>query len=320
MRTTLTAVLATTPELQLAAGAQTELWNASNGFPVLVLGVLNAVCEKVAAGAVSVETMKAACDSAFPTLRDKLDALWIDCPPSCHDLMQRVLDEGSVVRTGIARADAETLIERGFVHTAANNLQRPNRLLGRYLEEQPNEGSALVRLFGTADAYQKNLKGVLERRIGQLSGVDPSLKRYLERATGDLPDCPDVFMTNVRGIVDRAFDLIWQAEVPTKVMPSEWISTWEYNREGGLDKLKTAFPQGIHRVRLLNLITGTDKSSPCAKHVTRGTYVLMNAAHAFGDFGQHQEGAKIDPGTAYSALHLCVELAAALSSELPRDL
>lgn len=316
----LTSVLATMPELQLAAGAQTELWNASNGFPVLVLGVLNAVCETVAAGAVSAETMRAACDSAFPMLRDKLDALWIDCPPSCHDLMRRVLDEGSVTRTGIAVTDAETLIERGFVHTAANKLQRPSRLLGRYLEEQPNEGSALVRLFGTADAYQKNLKGVLERRIGQLSGVDPSLRRYLERATGDLPDCPDVFMTNVRGIVDRSFDLIWQAEVPNKQIPSEWISTWEYNKEGGLDKLKTAFPQGVHRVRLLNLITGTDKSSPCAKHVTRGTYVLMNATHAFGDFGQHQEGSPIDLGTAYSALHLCVELAAALTRELPHGL
>ena len=52
-------------------------------------------------------------------------------------------------------------------------------------------------------------------------------------------------MTNVRGIVDRSFDLIWQAEVPNRQIPSEWISNWEYNRENGLDKLKTAFPQGV---------------------------------------------------------------------------
>jgi hypothetical protein len=67
-------------------------------------------------------------------------------------------------------------------------------------------------------------------------------------------------------------------------------------------------------------MTGTDKSAPCAKHVTKGTYVLMNAVHAFGDFGQHQEGAPIDPGTAYSAIHLCVEFAAALTRELPGGL
>ena len=305
------------PELQLAAGAQTELWNASNGFPVLVLGVLNAVRDTATSGAVSPETMRAACDSAFPTLLDKLDALWIDCPPSCHDLMQRVLDEGFVTRTGIAVADAETLIERGFVHTVANKLQRPSRLLGRYLGEQPNEGNALVRLFGTADAYQKNLKGVLERRLGQLNGIDSTLKRYLERGTEDLPDHPDVFLSNVRGIVNQAFELIWKGEVPDKRIPSEWMAIWKRNDERRVDEWETTFPQGVHRVRLLNLMTGTDRSAPCAKYVTKGTYVLINAVHAFGDFGQHQEGAPIDPGTAYSALHLCVELAAALTRELP---
>ena len=41
------------------------------------------------------------------------------------------------------------------------------------------------------------------------------------------------------------------------------------------------------------------------------------AVHAFGDFGQHQEGAPVDLGTAYSVLHLCVELTAALRRELP---
>lgn len=316
----LTAVLATMPELPLAAGAQTELGNASNGFPVLVLGVLNAVHEAGTVGAVSPEAMKAACDSAFPTVRDKLDALWMDCPPSCHDLMRRVLDEGFVARTGIAATDAETLIERGFVQSAANKLQRPSRLLSRYLGEQPNEGSALVRLFGNADAYQKNLKGVLERRLGQLIGIDSTLKRYLERGTEDLPDHPDVFLSNVRGIVNQAFELIWRGEVPDKRIPSEWMAIWKRNDERRVEEWETTFPQGVHRVRLLNLMTGTDRSAPCAKYVTKGTYVLMNAVHGFGDFGQHQEGAPIDPGTAYSALHLCVELAAALTRELPSGL
>ncbi|MCK7468936.1 MAG: hypothetical protein MZU91_12960 [Desulfosudis oleivorans] len=178
---------------------------------------------------------------------------------------------------------------------------------GRYLEEQPNEGNALVRLFGTGQAYQKNLKGVLERRIGQLSGIDSALKRYLERGTEDLPDHPEVFLSNVRGIVNQAFELIWRAEIPDKRIPSEWMAIWKRNEERRIDEWATTFPQGVHRVRLLNLMTGTDRSAPCARHVRRGTYVLMNAVHAFGDFGQHQEGAPIDPGTAYAALHLCVE-------------
>ncbi len=316
----LIAVFSTMPELQLAAGAHTELWNASNGFPVFVLGILNIVCETGISGVVSPEAMKAAYESAFPTLHDKLDALWIDCPPSSQDLMWRVLDEGSVPRNGIAAADAETLIERGFVHSAANRLQRPSRLLGKYLGEQPGEGNALVRLFGTTDVYRKNLKGVLERRLGQLNGIDLTLKRYLERGTEDLPEHPDVFLSNVRGIVNQAFELIWKSEVPDKRIPSGWMAVWKRNEERRIEEWETTFPQGVHRVRLLNLMTGTDKSAPCAKYVTKSTYVLMNAVHAFGDFGQHQEGAPIDPGTAYSALHLCVELAAALTRELPNEL
>lgn len=315
----LAAVLATMPAWQLVKGAETELWNASNGFPVLMLSVLNAVVE-TGAGNVSLEAMRAACDRTFPTVRDELDALWTDCPPSSQDLLRRVLDEDSVGRTGIAAVDAEILIERGFVHTAANKLQRPSRLLGRYLEEQPHEGNALIRLFGTADAYQKNLKGVLKRRLEQISGVDSSLKRYIDRGTEDLPDHPDVFLSNVRGIVNQAFELIWKVEVPDKRIPSEWMAVWKRNGERGVDEWETTFPQGGPRVRLLKLMTGTERSVPCAKYVTKGTCVLMDAVHAFGDFGQHQEGAPIDPGTTYSVLHLCVELAAALTRELPHGL
>lgn len=313
----LTAILATMPERPLAAGAQTELWNASNGFPVLMLSVLNAVCGACPTGTVSPESMKTACDTALPTVRDQLGTLWDDCPPSCQDLMRRVLDEASVARAGIASTDAETLIERGFVQGAANKLQRPSRLVSRFLEGQPHEGNALLRLFGTTDAYQKNYKGVLDRRIDQLAGIDPMLKRYLGLGAELLPEHPSIFLSNVRGIVDQSFDLIWKAEIPDKRIPSAWMAIWKYNDERGVDKWETTFPQGVHRVRLLNLMTGTDKSEPCSKHVTKGTYVLMNAVHGFGDFGQHQEGAPIDPGTAYAALHLCVELAAALTRELP---
>lgn len=314
----LASVLAMMPELQFATGAQTELWNASNGFPVLVLGVLNAVCDNVASGAVNSETMKAACDSAFPTLHDLLDTLWEDCPSSCQDLMQRVLDEDTVARTGIPVNDTETLIERGFVHATASKLQRPSRLLGRYLAEQPNEGNALVRLFGTADVYCKNLKGVLERRLGQLDGIDSMLKRYLERGAGDLPDHPDVFLSNVRGIVNQVFELIWKAEMPDRRIPPGWMSIWKQNGERKVGEWETTFPQGGQRIALLKLMTGSENSAQCAKYVTKGTCVLMNAVYAFGDFGQHLEGAPVDPGAAYAALHLCIELSASLARELPQ--
>jgi hypothetical protein len=261
--------------------------------------------------------MLAACQEAFPLLRDKIDSLWRDCPPSCQDLLQHVLENGSLGRASIASSDADALIERGFIHQTSNKLERPNRLLERYLKEQPNEVGALARLFGTPESYLRYFRPVLERRITQIGRMDSTLRRYLERGAEDLPDHPEVFLRHVRGIVDRAFELIWQAELGGKIIPPRWITDWKFNKERGFEDWQTTFPQGGQRVRLLDLMTGTEKSKPCAKHVTKGTYALINGAFAFGRFGQHQEGAPIDPGTAYAALHLCIELAAALKCELP---
>ncbi len=63
-------------------------------------------------------------------------------------------------------------------------------------------------------------------------------------------------------------------------------------------------------------MTGAEQSVRCAKDVTKGTYVLMDAVYEFGNFGQHREGARIDVGAAYAALHLCIELAASLHRHL----
>jgi hypothetical protein len=311
------AILATVPDLQFTPGAKTELWNASNGFPVFMFGILNEVVLFQTTGVVSPEAIKKACDRAFPSLSDKVDALWVELPTSSRDLMWRVLQEGEVARAGISTKDADILTERGFAHSQSNKLTRPSRLVGRYLKDQPQDGSALVHLFGTVDGYEKYFKSVLERRIGQITGINPKLKHYFERGAGDLPDHPDIFLTNIRGIVDLCFDLIWSAEIPDKRIPSQWMSVWKRNDEAGIDDLETTFPQGGRRLRLLNLMTGTVKSTACAKYVTKSTYAFMNAVHTFGDFGQHQEGTPVDSGTAYAVFHLCIELAAVLNRELP---
>jgi hypothetical protein len=313
----LAAVLELLPNIQLTRGAQTELWNASNGFPVIMLEVINALCELGRTGEITPDLMRMACEEAFLSLRDIIDSLWVDCSASSQDLQRDVLDKGTLARAGITKSDIDTLIERGFVHQVGNTLQRPNRLLGKYLGEQPNEDSALARLFSAPETYQRHLKRVMERRIVQITGMNETLRRFLDRGAEDLPDHPDIFLTHVRGIVNQTFELIWSAELEGKRIPSNWMATWRYNKERGIEDMQTAFPQGVHRLRLLNLMTGTQSSDPCAKHVTKSTYVLINAAHAFGEFGQHQEGAPIDPGTAYAALHLCIELAAALTRELP---
>lgn len=112
--------------------------------------------------------------------------------------------------------------------------------------------------------------------------------------------------------------MIWRAELGEKrLIPSEWMSIWKRNNERRVEDWETTFPQGVHRLRLLNLMTGTDKSQSCAKYVTKDINALMNAAHGFGDFGQHREGADVSTESAYAILSMCIELASELNRRLP---
>lgn len=318
----MSSILAAEQNHQFEQGAQTELWNSSNGFPVLILGVLNAIKE-MGKGKVTAEMVRVAAQNAFPVLHDELDTLWSDCSPSSQDLLKRVLEEKEVSRSGIANVDIEKLIERGFIHTASNRLYRPSRLLQIYLEQEPHEGNSLVRLFGTADAYHKNLKSVLERRINQIDGIDEDLKRYLVRGVDDLPAHPKVFLSNVHGILEQALSQIWSAECWNATsnkpqIPSEWFSIWERNEEKDkrIDDWKTRFPEGGARLRLLDLMTGSQNTDRLASFITKNTYVLANSVQGFRDFGVHPKATEVDIGTAYAALHACIELAASVTREL----
>jgi hypothetical protein len=267
--------------------------------------------------------MRSACEAAFPCLRDKIDSLWRDCTPQSQDLLMRVLEESTVVRAGANSADADTLIDRGFVQQVGNKVQRVSRLLAKYLEEQPNENSALSRMFSGIGPYQQNLKGVLERRLAQIDNLDGILKRFLEQGVGDFPDHPEVFLSSVHGILERALTLIWKIECWDRErskphIPSDWFPVWHRNQERGPENWKTRFPEGGQRLRLLDLMTGTQSTDRLAQCVTKNTYVLANALQGFRDFGVHPKSADIDVGAAYAALHLCIELAALVTRELDK--
>ncbi|WFU74261.1 hypothetical protein [Bradyrhizobium sp. CB2312] len=321
----LAALLHQLPHLKLTGGAQTELWNASNGCPVMMLEALNCLCDEISeAVTVTPEVMKSSCESAYPYVKDKIDSLWRDCSPQGQDLLFRVMEEGAVLRTGSIGADAESLMDKGFVRLVGNKVQGVSRLLGRYLEEQPNENSALLRMFGDVHSYNNNLKAALEHRLSQVENLDGVLNRYLRQGVGDFPEHPGMFLSSVHGMLEQALTLIWKAECwdtqkNRPWIPSEWFSLWQRNEEKIPEEWKTRFPEGGQRLRLLDLMTGTQKSDRLARCATKNTYVLANALQGFRDFGVHPKAAEIDLGTAYAALHLCVELAALLARELPNS-
>jgi hypothetical protein len=193
----LDALLKQTPKFRLTVGARTELLDATNASPIPVLEVFNTLIGDGVMGEISPEAMRNACNLTFPAVRDRVGLMWEDCARTSQDLFHRVRESGSVSRSEVARFDADALIERGFVHSAGTKLQRPNRLVEMYLEEQPNENSSLTRLFGTVDVYGRNFKSVMERRIDQIGGIDRILKRHLQLGSDDLPEHPSVFLARI---------------------------------------------------------------------------------------------------------------------------
>ena len=178
------------PDKEFQRGALTELWNESNGFPVLMLPILNHVSQDTTSKTISPDMTIAAAQAVFYAIRDQLDVLWSDCPVTSQDLFRLVLEKGTIPQAEAALHDYERLHERGFIQVATRKIQRPCRLLERYLTQQPDEGNAMNRLFSSQDSWMLHFKTVLERRIDQISGIDTSLKRYLVRALNDLPEEP----------------------------------------------------------------------------------------------------------------------------------
>ena len=67
-------------------------------------------------------------------------------------------------------------------------------------------------------------------------------------------------ISNVRGIIDCALNLIWKAEFGvSKTIPPEYFTFWQFNGEKGAEQYWDGkFPSKRgHEVRLLHLLTGT---------------------------------------------------------------
>ncbi|MFZ2301327.1 MAG: hypothetical protein WAW10_05600 [Gallionella sp.] len=298
-------------------GAQTELLNWSGGFPPLVLSLLNEIGQSGKVGNVDPVTANQCAEKIVDDLSAMLSALWGDCPEASKDIFREISEAGVFDHSKLSQHDLAHLTEKGFMKKSGAKVTSNCRFLEKHLACQVNDSGSMIRLFGSADSFNSNIRPLLERRMAHLPKLDATLKRYIERGIEDLPNHPDVCLSNVRGIVDRALDLVWAVELEAKKIPSGWFDMWKRAGETGFDAWNEQFPtRRGHQIRLLQLMTGTDKSTARARFVSKSAHVLVNAAHGFGDFGQHLDGAPVDLGTAFAALTVCVELAAVLDREL----
>lgn len=314
----ITAAIAELPEVEFKAGARTELLNWTLAFPPLLLTVLNELAEQGVTGQIDAPEVAAAATAIYDRVEDTLARLWRELPETAKELQRSVTLDGEVPTQGRADRDIDRLLERGFAVRKGDRIVKPNKLLSRYLKGVEEGDGSLRRLFSSEADFVLNTRTTLELRLRQIQHLDEELRYSIEKGLADLPDHPGNCLNNVRNIADRALDTIWRFESPSRAFPSEWVDTWRYRNVTNADKWHGQVPSDRgQQVALLLLVTGYDEIPPVAKFVTRSTYTLASAVHAFGNFGQHRGPRDVvHAATALAAMTVCVELAATLSREL----
>ena len=303
----------------LKSGAKSELENWSAGYPPLYLALLNHIMENGATGEIDNQVVNEAAGAALDGASSILHYLWNDCPETAKNLYRHLVEHSEIAVSGVGNSERALLAEKGFIKVSGSRISKGCRFLEQHIKSLGEDAGSMVRLFGPRKEYRGNIRGLLELRLCQLTLLDANLRRFIQRSIEDIPEHPEVCLSSMRGIVDRALDLIWDAELgPDRTTPAAWFSEWQHNGERGAESYwDNKFPtKRGHQIRLLQLMTGTQNSAPKASRVSKNCWVLASAAQGFGDFGQHIDGIEIHVGVAVSAVSVCLELAACLDREL----
>jgi hypothetical protein len=307
------------PRIAFGLGAKAELINWTGAFPPLLLELLNAINTDAVGGAVEGKAVNRIAEGVAEGPDALLAALWSDCSQSSKDLFHALVESGPIDQSKCGHADLSALVEKGFARKSGSKCQSSCRFLEKFIAKHISDMGSMVRLFGSEEAFRGNVRPVLEKRLSHMRKLDANLRRYLDRGIEDLPDHPEDCLRNVRGIIDKLLDLIWEAELGAdKRIPPEYFELWLSRDERGAElSWNGNFPlRRGDQVRLLQLLTGTERSPRKAKAISKSTYALVQAAHGLGNLGQHLEGVTIHVGVAFAAISVCLELAASLEREL----
>lgn len=297
--------------------ARKELANWTGGRPDLIELMLDHL------GRASVTTVgKTEVDNAGEDLvaqgSARLSSIWLDCSDESRgDVLQLLSSDVAVAEMPVDRL--RYLVERGIAVQSGNKVRLRNRLIEQIAGLRQVDVTGVRRLFESQDQFRDNIKSVLELRLAQLDGVDARLKRFVARAVRHLPEDPDGALGSARDILDRALDIIWEAECPNGHVPEEWIDAWNYTRFANMaSEYKRAPDIPEERGRqcaLLRVATGQQRVSPVAKKVTKSTHVLIEHMNQLGDLKNHSK----DEPTITLAVAFCfsgIELLESLKREL----
>jgi hypothetical protein len=308
--------------------AQTELRNWSGGVPVLAAAILEEVANNSSAGStVSKADIDRVAEGILANPPSYLQDLWDDCSLELRSDVEALAPHDGMPLADLSTARKNALLEKGYGAANGARMRSACRLMVKYAAQQGPAVADLKRLFATNVDFEANIRGLLELRLEQYAqpGVDGDLLSQVKAAIRDFESTPDLPLTRIRSIVNRALRLIWEAELPEdKKIPEAWASEWK----AGGDRLKWLEDAGGrlptrtgHQCNALRLATGAEGVRPKAKFVTKPTYLLIDSLHSVGDFGQHREDFRestVSVGFAAGIILLAIQLIDSLTRDLAR--
>ena len=162
---------------------------------------------------------------------------------------------------------------------------------------------------------------MLELRLTQVTrrDVDEHLGRFVGNAVHHITPRPEDALTWVRSIAERALTLIWDAELPDRMIPKEWLAVWSdakvYSDDNGR-KLPGSSNAQCHILRLL----WRSDLTPQSTYVSRTTCLLVDHLQSVGDFGSASRSdfpeAKVSIGFAAAVVLTAISLVECLTGEL----
>lgn len=300
--------------------ARKEVANWTGRVPLLVAALLQILWEDRRGERCFKPEIDEAAAAVLDGRRGLFDALWDDCDVELRadiDAMSR--DGIPLIELGDRRR--RTLVERGLGTESRNRLRSSCRLMQRYASDQAPAIADLTRLLGTAAGFQTHVRSLLELRLKQVSeeAVDERLRDLVCKAIRELVPTPGDASTWIRGIAERALQVVWEAEeLPTDGrLPAEWTEEWDNNGT------RYPLPHGNlplasgQQCSVLRLATGTDRTTRCTRYLTKPTFLQLDHLRSVGNFGQHRSDApEVTVGFAAAILSSAISLVECLARDL----
>jgi hypothetical protein len=293
--------------IQIDGSAQKEIANWTGGIPVLAAGLMYVAYESTHDNS---SLSKSEIDGFATTLaeerRDVIADLWDDCTAEIQAELADLQIRHEMPLSEVNEDHRREMELRGMAKPVGNTLRIASTLIGNFAQQQSSGLESMRRLFGDSGRFAKNSRGLIELRLSQVRVVDNDLFNVVSKAIRDSNHPPDA-LAWARRIANRAFQIIWERELPEGEISLGWAG------ELGNAAKDRRIPAGGGACRLLQLATGTDITPRLTRYVSKRTYALLNFMQSVGDHGQHLKDDDVTWSYAaafcFAAVDLCDSLA-----------